>query len=145
MLMLLFASWTAKAPGQASSAAPTAAVVTIPFYYAQPTIFDAPVNQLVLGVAEHAQPDPMLSNDRKYVTYDVLHPIPKVEQLATFNHEKSYLGWVGCPAPQPVVNKANPQKNGDLLPTVASAPHDAAAPVVSALEKPGMVFIAPAR
>ncbi|MDP9173694.1 MAG: hypothetical protein M3O30_07490 [Planctomycetota bacterium] len=137
--------------GQATAQKPVppatpVAVVTVPFYYAEATAFDHVVGQLVLGVADHAQQggDGMTSQDRKYLSLSVGQPMPTVETLQTFSHARSYLGWVGCPRPQLVV-KENPQKNSDLLPTLATSPHEIGSAAASPLERSGMVFIAPAR
>ena len=76
-------------------------MVTLPFFFAEATVFDAVTPQLVLGVADHAQAagggDGMVSGDRKYVTLDILRPIPKVESLDNFNHQAGLPGLGGMP------------------------------------------------
>jgi hypothetical protein len=110
-------------------------------------VFDPVVTQLVLGVADQVPSgDSMVSDDRKYLTLGLLHPLPKVDQLQNFDHAKAYLGWVGCTPPVPAADQSKVPKSSEMTPTIANSPHEVApANLTSPLEKPGMVFIAPAR
>jgi hypothetical protein len=107
-----------------------------PFYYASATAVEPQIATLVVGVNENVG-QAVVSGDRKYVTMDMDASLMGNAGIRSFTYQRGGLGFVGSVAPQAISTGGN-----SLTPSIAASAWDIA-PAISALDKPGMVLIAP--
>jgi len=107
-----------------------------PFYYASATVVEPQIATLVIGVNESVG-QAIVSGDRKYVTMNMDASLMGNAGIRSFTYQRGGLGFVGSAAMPGQLAGRN-----SLTPSIAVSAGDIA-PDVSALDKPGMVLIAP--
>ncbi len=107
-----------------------------PFYYASATVVEPQIATLVIGVNENVG-QAVVSGDRKYVTMNMDASLMGNAGIRSFTYQRGGLGFVGSAA-----MPAQPAGRNSLTPSIAASAGEIA-PVISALDKPGMVLIAP--